>query len=79
MLIHHGDTLHLTSPVGRKIYLKSVDRALQSGIEIDFNPEPEGSTSSSEGNNLTPFGSLSVLCVSSESHTLGDERVVKKN
>jgi hypothetical protein len=31
--------LHLASPGWRRISLKSADRALQSGIEMHFNPE----------------------------------------
>ena len=32
-------TLHLTSPDGRRVSSKSAGRALQGGIEINFNPE----------------------------------------
>jgi hypothetical protein len=59
---------------------------LRLGLEINFNPDRQVSTSLSEGKSLSPFDFLSVRSmsrqrrdVSSESHLYRDERVVKKD
>jgi hypothetical protein len=59
--------------------LKSAGQDLRLGLEIHFNPDRQASTSSGEGKEVSLFGFLSVLCDSSESHFLGDERVVKND
>jgi hypothetical protein len=44
-----------------------------------FQPESQGSPSFGEGGIYSLFGLLGVLCVSSESDSYFDERVVKKD